>query len=234
MGRNPYDLSDQAIDLLNRKAIHRFREAQRQTALLDFDELSVIQICKDLYESLASDNKKAFLDLAIMAYNQANKRRKADEEEEELFEFWLMDQVLGRPNDVTHYTYTHEVERKRDRLAEAVNSVSKFGAEKITVKKPEKTAKRSKAKKATTKAMEFQRGLRLWAGMTKEYCDIVTAEATLKAFKDSGVKRVRWRTEDDDKVCPTCGPRDKKVYDIDKVPPKPHPNCRCWLEAVKG
>lgn len=223
MNNNPYEISDKASKLLNRKAIRRFAAAKKKAVQLKFDELNVIEICKDLYAKLDEDNRKAFRDLAILAYEQANPH---GDEGDEMFDLWLLDQVLDRPNDVTHYTYTHEVDRKRERLEEAVNSVPTPGKAKITL--------HGKAPKVTTKTMEFQRSLRLWARMTGEYCDIVTDEATLKAYRDAGVKRVIWHTEEDDKVCEICGHRDGKVYDIDKVPVKPHWGCRCWLEAVKG
>lgn len=219
---NPYEISDRASKLLNRKAIRRFAAAKQKAVQFDFDELNVIGICKELYAKLDEDNRKAFRDLAIMAYQQAEPHGK---EEDEMFDLWLLDQVLDRPNDLTHYTYTHEVNRKRDRLAEAVNSVHTPGKTKIAL--------HGKMPKTTTKTMEFMRALRLWARMSGEYCDIVTDEATLKAYKDAGVKRVKWVTEQDDKVCSICGTRDGKVYDIGKVPVKPHLNCRCWLEAVK-
>lgn len=220
---NPYGISDRAARLLNRKAIRRFAAAKQKAVQLKFDELSVIEICKDLYKALAKDNRNTFRDLAILAYNQADPHG----EENEFFEMWLLDEILGKPNEVTHYTYNHEVDRKRDRLAEAINSVPTPGKAKITLKKPGKIAK------GTTKTMEFQRALRLWARQTAEYADIVTDEATLQAYRDAGVKRVIWQTEEDDRVCEICGPRDGRVYDIENVPPKPHINCRCWLEAVK-
>lgn len=207
MSDNPYDLSDRADKLLNRKAVLRFEAARRKLAVLKFDELNVIKTVKALYRDLAADNKKAFTDLAIMVYEDAA-GRELDDEEDELMALWLMSEVLDKPNPVTGYIYTNEVERKRDRATESINA-------------------------STKKRQEFQKALRFWSRQTAEYCDIVTDKATLKAFKDSGVKKVRWVTESDEKVCAVCGPRDGKVYDIDKVPAKPHPNCRCWLEAVR-
>lgn len=207
MSDNPYELSDKASKLLNRKAVRRFETARRKLALLKFDELNVIKTVKTLYRDLAADNKKAFTDLAIMVYEDAA-GRELDDEEDELMSLWLMSEVLDKPNPVTGYIYTNEVERKRDRATESINA-------------------------STKKRQEFQKALRLWSRQTAAYCDIVTDEATLKSFKDTGVKRVRWMTENDDKVCPVCGPRDGKVYDIDKVPTKPHVNCRCWLESIK-
>lgn len=207
MSENPYELSDRASKLLDRKAVRRFEAARRKLAVLKFDELNVIKTIKALYRDLAADNKKAFTDLAIMAYEDAVDRE-LDDEEDELMGLWLMSEVLDKPNPVTGYIYTNEVERKRDRATESINA-------------------------STKKRQEFQKALRYWSRMGGEYADIVTDEATLKAFKDSGVKKVRWKTEEDDKVCAVCGPRDGKVYDIDKVPTKPHWGCRCILLQVK-
>ena len=207
MKENQYEMSDKASQLLNRKAVRRFEAARRKLALLSFDELNVIKTVKTLYRDLAADNKKAFTDLAIMAYEDAA-GKELDDEEDELMALWLMSEVLDKPNPVTGYIYKNEVERKRDRLTESINA-------------------------STKKRNEFQKALRLWSRQTAAYCDIVTDEATLKAFRDTGVKKVRWITELDDKVCSVCGPRDGKVYDIDKVPPKPHVNCRCVMKPVK-
>lgn len=57
----------------------------------------------------------------------------------------------------------------------------------------------------------------------------------LEAWKASGVIEYReWRTNNDELVCPQCGPLAGKVVRLDEefeggvlVPPR-HPNCRCW------
>lgn len=202
MTENPYQLSDKASKLLNRKAIRRFDKAKKDCNLLRFDELNIIKVLTTLYKELAADNKKAFLDLAILAYQDAQPHGKKEPDNS-----WIL-ALLDSYDPVYLVVYTHEVERKRDRMIEGVIASS-------------------------SKTVEFRRGLSLWSRFTVHELDRVTDEATLKAFRDAGVKKVRWRTEDDDKVCETCGPRDGKVYDIDKVPAKPHINCRCWLESVK-
>lgn len=119
---------------------------------------------------------------------------------------WLL-ALLDGYNAITKYQYSMEWERKRDRTAEAINA-------------------------STAKATEFRRGLSYWNQMTVQYADIVTDEATLKAYVDSGVRRVRWITAGDDRVCKTCRERNGKVYQIDKIPPKPHWGCRCTFEPV--
>lgn len=214
-----YEFTDRAIATLNKRAVKRFNETTKRLNLLLFDELSVVTEVKTLYERLDADNKEVFLALAKTVYanayklavlrrNAAKIKRDAEEQEEveEITEFWLLD-FLDSYSPVTKYRYTSEIVRKREYTTEAVNSV-------------------------TDKSAEMKRGLLIWSRFAREYCDLVTDAATLKAYKDAGVKRVRWETEEDDRVCQYCRPLDGEVFDIDKVPPKQHLNCRCILLSV--
>lgn len=119
---------------------------------------------------------------------------------------WLK-KILGGYDDVLLYIYLNEVERKEQRAAEAINS-------------------------AKNKAHEIKKAMSLWDRMTAQMCDIVTDNARLKAFRDAGVKKVQWHTQEDEKVCDKCNPLDGKIFDIDKAPPKAHPNCRCYYVPV--
>lgn len=116
---------------------------------------------------------------------------------------WLMD-ILMAYNETTLYVYENEVQRKREYTTESIIA-------------------------AHNKPAELNKGLYKWSRFTTQYADIITDEATLKAFKDGGVKRVRWNTEEDAKVCHICDPLDGKVFEIEKAPPKQHWHCRCWL-----
>ena len=122
-------------------------------------------------------------------------------------EDWL-DAYLLMTDPVLMYQFLPEARRKAGRLAE-----------KLTVSKKPKS--------------DIDKGLRDMVFQTGQFAISVADAATVKGWKDDGVKRVRWVTAGDEKVCDVCGPRDGKVYPIDKVPPKPHPNCRCTLAAVK-
>jgi hypothetical protein len=57
------------------------------------------------------------------------------------------------------------------------------------------------------------------------------AERTVVAEieRESGMRMIPiWQTNDDELVCPFCGPKhDKEITDGD-YPPE-HPNCRCWV-----
>ena len=201
--KNEYALADRAIQLLKKKAIRRFEDAKSKAAGVKFDELNVLGICQALYAALESDNFKTFLELAIMKY-LATEPHGDDEPDDE----WLME-YLEFYDPVTKYVYANEVERKRDRLAEAVNA-------------------------STEKVKEFTKGLGYWVQMTAHYADDVSDTATIKAFKDAGITKVMWHTVTDNRVCEDCEERDGKVYNINKIPPKPHWGCRCYLTAVRS
>lgn len=197
-----YRLSDQAQELLNRRATKRFEDAKDEAAQDGFDELSVLEVTRTLYQDLSRDNQEIFLELAQERYQEAEPH---GEEPPDLA--WLL-ALLAAYNAVTKVIYDNDVDRKRQYTAEGINS-------------------------STAKVTEFRRGLHYWADLTATYSDIVTDESTLKAYRDAGVKKVRWATAGDEKVCDTCRERNGKVYPINAIPPKPHRRCRCIWEAVK-
>ena len=57
--------------------------------------------------------------------------------------------------------------------------------------------------------------------------------AFVREIRQQGIEMVEvWKTRNDDRVCPICGPRHNKKrgdgWDSDNEPPA-HPRCRCWL-----
>jgi HK97 family phage portal protein len=74
------------------------------------------------------------------------------------------------------------------------------------------------------------------------------AEANRQAYRQAGMRYIRWNTAADERVCPICGPLNGQVVGIDarfddalpddvreqfrnttfEIPPA-HPRCRCWL-----
>ena len=64
------------------------------------------------------------------------------------------------------------------------------------------------------------------------------AEGNMAAWRESGViERRRWNTNNDELVCPICGPRHNMVVDMgasfDGIDnPPAHPRCRCWVTPV--
>lgn len=121
-------------------------------------------------------------------------------------EEWLIEYLL-LTDPVLQYKYEPEAQRKAGRLAERL-SVSRHPKRDID--------------KAIVE-LAFQTG---------QFAVSITDAATIQAWKDEGINKVKWVTEEDEKVCSICGPRNGKIYKIDQAPPKPHPNCRCFLEPV--
>lgn len=168
------------------------------------DEINVIRSSEKLYTTLAVANQTAFLQLARERYEDIT-GQKADGI---ITIAWLLLILLGY-NPVTEYIYDNEVIRKRERFAESMIA-------------------------SANKLAMIRRAMSLWLGQTEQFLVLVEDAAVLEAYKALGVTHVRWVTQEDEKTCETCSPRNDRVYRIDKVPPKPHRHCRCYLVPAEG
>ena len=56
-----YDLTDKAIDLLNRRAVKRFEDAKDKASQMGFDELNVLKSTGRCMTSYARTTKMSFL-----------------------------------------------------------------------------------------------------------------------------------------------------------------------------
>ena len=172
-------------------------------SLLSFDELNVLDYTSKMYDTLRADAVKAYWLLAKDSY----KKNLAEGVKGKLTSDWLDDYLLEY-NPVMKYVYEHEVERKAAKFAESVIA-------------------------SQNRAKEIDAGMRSWSKMTNWFAVDVTDAATLKAYQDSGVESVIWETERDGRQCMECDKRNGRVYPIDRVPPKPHPGCRCRLRPYQ-
>ncbi len=208
-----YKYADLRIDELNRLIIGRFEAAKRQMRKkkdgVAYDPLLVNQVLTALYRQLDSDTRYELIFLLDEQYEDM-----ADsvglEELDDGFEDLFLENILSKPDSITHYAYDSEVLRKRDRAIEAVNSVS--GVQ--------------------NKQYELDKAMRLWSQQTQQYCDTVAYEAAVKAYKAAGIKYVKWVTQKDNRVCVECDSRNGKIYPINKLPPRPHWRCRCYITVL--
>ena len=216
-----YELTDALIALL----LTQLRKEINRLDLLGFDELGAPRITKlttDMLKRLLKDNLKAYIEIAEQASEEAAddvkgvsgiavKPLKTDED--------YVNGILEEYNPVTGYLYYSEAERKRARLAEALIAAVLFGL-------------RAEYHK------ELVKFANLWHTQTLQYGETVVDKTRLDTFKKNGIKRVRWVSEKDNRVCEVCKERDGKIYPIDDIPTKPHYRCRCWimpaLEKKKG
>lgn len=137
-----------------------------------------------------------------------NAYRKAGGRGALLTEDWL-EEFLEEHDPVTKYVFTHEADRKRARLAESMIA-------------------------SDTPNTEVDKAMRYWSRAAAWYAIEITDKATLAAYEKSGVKHVRWISKNDKTRCAVCKERDGVIYDILRVPHKPHINCRCYLIPCEG
>lgn len=205
-----YDFADRAIRDMNKRNLRAFD----QLKTLKFDELNVMRAVTKVYDDSVRVAKNRYLEIAIAAFIEALilagiARAKAEEEAEDFItEDWVLD-MLEDYNELTLYRFDNEVERKKQRTAEAILA-------------------------SLDKSAEIDKSLRLWTRQVAQYSDNAVVYATIDGYKEAGVKKVKWISEHDAKVCNTCHERDGKIYQIDKIPLYPaHYFCRCIIVPAK-
>lgn len=194
------------------------RKEINKLGVLGFDELNaprVSTLTKAMLKRLLKSNKSAFLKIAKRASEEAAEDVK--EKGLPIIPFVVtgayVDSILKEYNPVTGYLYAAEADRKRSRLAEAILTAIAINS-------------RSEYRK------QLKRFADLWHTQTKQYAETMVDETRKRALKANGIKYVKWVTEKDDRVCEECKKRDGKIYQIDKIPTKPHYRCRCWIEPM--
>lgn len=206
------------LDVLLEKEKKKIRTEFNHLGVMVFDELNVVNTRKttqEMFDRFLSDNEAMYLRAAKDAYKKAVKAAKAEgfTGEESEINGDLIATILAGANFVTGYIYDKEADRKRLRLNEQILTAREYS---------NRTMYQESLRKAAN----------LWWTQTSQYGISIVDEATIKAFKDMGVKEARWIAADDEKTCPTCGERDNKVYKLSKLPPKPHYGCRCYVVPV--
>ena len=197
----------------------KIRTEFNRLSVTGFDELNVVNTRKttqSMYDKFISDNEAMYLKAAKDSYKKALKtaqREGYSGKETEIDGEWVAGILIGY-NLVTGYLYGKEAERKRLRLNEQILTAREYS---------NRTMFQDSLRKAAN----------LWWTQTVQYGISMVDEATIRAFKDMGVKEVRWIAADDEKTCPTCGARDNQVYQVNKIPPKPHYGCRCYIVPVE-
>lgn len=208
------------LDSLLEKVKKKIRTEFNRLGMLGFDELNVVntkKVTKEMFDRLLSDNEGMYQKAAKKAYSTAKKEAIGmgyrEEESTELTAEWL-EGVLLAYNLVTGYVYHKEAERKRLRLNEQILTAREFDDRQLY-------------------NAGLQRTANLWWTQTSQYGIDVVDQATIQAYEDVGVKKVRWVAELDSRTCKVCRERNGVIYQLSKVPKKTHYNCRCYLEPVE-
>lgn len=208
------------LDSLLAKSKAKVKAEFNKLGSIGFDELNVVntrKITKAMFDRLLALNESVYQKVANDAYSRAVKSAKSvgysTDEEESPDEDWLFT-VLMAYNLVTGYLYDRESDRKRLRLNEQILTAREYSDGNLLRNSARKTAN-------------------LWWTQTAQYGVSIVDQATMKGFKDMGVKYVRWVSVKDDKTCSDCHDRNGEIYKLSEVPEKTHYQCRCYLEPVK-
>lgn len=208
------------LDTLLAKVKKKLRTEFNRLGTMGFDELNVVntkKVTKAMFDRLLSENEKMYQKAAKKAYSSAKQKAKGlgyiEEEKEELGSEWLIGVLLAY-NLVTGYLYDREAERKRLRLNEQVLTAREYDDRQMLND-------------------GLRRGANLLWTQTLQYGIDIVDKATLQAYKDMGVDKVRWVAELDSRTCKVCRERHGKIYELSKFPTKTHYNCRCYPEPVE-
>lgn len=209
-----YKHLDSLLDIEKKKIKSEFQ----RLFFTGFDELNVVntrKITERMYDKFLADNEALYLKAAKESYKRAIDSSKDEgfTGKSEAPDNDFIVGVLAGYNLVSGYIYKKEAERKRLRLNEQILTAREFVDSKMF-------------------GDSIRRAANLWWTQTAQYGITVVDEATIKGYKDMGVRRVKWIAADDEKTCPVCGGRDNKIYKINQIPPKPHYGCRCYVVPV--
>ena len=208
------------LDSLLVKAKKKIRTEFNHLGVMGFDSLNVVntkKLTKEMFDRLLADNEELYRKVAKKAYSSGKRNAQdagyAAGEETDVAGDWLFT-VLFAYNFVTGYLYDREAERKRLRLNEQILTAREYDSREMYRNSLNRTAN-------------------LWWTQTSQYGVDVVDQATIQAYRDAGVKKVKWIAELDSRTCDVCRGRNGKVYKLSEVPKKTHYNCRCRLEPVE-
>ena len=212
-----YRLADKLLEQLKKLVRREFN----RLGIFGFDELNVTRVTTEtteLFERLMAENLLRYLQAAQKASADAKALvLAAGYEDREIVipdKAWVT-AFLQSYNYVSGYLYEQEAERKRLRLAEQMLTAKEYQSR-------------------TQYNDSIRRAANLWWTQTSHYMLDAVDVAILYVFKAMGVIQVEWITNIDGRECQTCRDRNGQIYDIDKVPPKPHRGCRCnWKPVPK-
>jgi SPP1 gp7 family putative phage head morphogenesis protein len=209
------------LDTLLAKAKKKVRTEFNRMGVMGFDSLNVVntkKITKEMFDRLLADNEKTYRKAVDDAYSKGKKKAHSAgytevEKPNGVGGEWLVGILLAY-NLVTGYLYDREAERKRLRLNEQILTAREYDSREMYNDSLRRTAN-------------------LWWTQTAQYGIDVVDEATLQAYTDMGVEKVKWVAELDSRTCKVCRDRNGVIYELSKVPSKTHYNCRCYLEPVE-
>lgn len=198
-----YEYIDENVERLKKQtqtALNNFR-----LSLLKFDELNVMQV-KTETESLFTKLKRQSDRFYTGLLNHLAESMGFEEDKYDL------DELLETYSGTLLYSFSTEMERKRERLFETMVAIDDMSDPEIL--------------------SQQKKNIRNWNTQVEEFGVDIERNIFLSELRDSGIRKVQWMTAEDERVCTDCSDLNGIVFDIDNVPRRPHIGCRCWLKGV--
>lgn len=209
----PFDYTDKVMKIYLKTVVKTFSSLGNRINVLKFDEINsrnkgeqaIFKYVKKAYVDMYDECLEMYEAIAKQMYAYVRKGDKYKFNEKK-----FVKEFIENPDRVTKYIFKDETDRKRSRLLEALLAVML-------------------AKKMTFK-VELNVAMKLWSKQALQTADDIAMAALIQAYKDAGVKKVIWCTQEDERVCEDCEPLDGQVYPIDEMPDFPqHYACRCFV-----
>lgn len=204
---DPFEATDAVVSSAARRCVRAFSRLSSRLSTLDddMDDYVVMLWVWELYDDLWQAYVSALGTCFERAYSLVSVAAPPGD---------AVSSFLSTAQPIEGWVPRGEWERKRSYLFESLVAARASGASK-------------------RKAVDFAR--KRWGRQLSQSADDVTAIGMRRAYSDAGVTRVRWVTQRDERVCETCGPRDGRVYRVDRMPQYlAHYGCRCVLVPVEG
>ena len=121
----------------------------------------------------------------------------------------FVEEFFDEYNPVTKYVFRNEMDRKESRLFES-----------LVANTMDRTHSYATAEKLLVRHV-------------KQYAIDLEDRLAKVVYEDTGVKKVQWVAEKDDRTCDDCHELDGMIYNLKDVPPKQHYQCRCYLIPIR-
>lgn len=198
-----YEYIDENVERLKKQTQTAFNNFR--LSLLKFDELNVMQV-KTKTESLFTKLKRQSNRFYTGLLNHLAESMGFEEDKYDL------DELLETYSGTLLYSFSTEMERKRERLFETMVAIDDMSDPDIL--------------------SQQKKNIRNWNTQVEEFGVDIERNIFLSELRDSGIRKVQWMTAEDERVCTDCSDLNGIVFDIDNVPRRPHIGCRCWLKGV--
>lgn len=198
-----YEYIDENVERLKKQTQTAFNNFR--LSLLKFDELNVMQV-KTETESLFTKLKRQSDRFYTGLLNHLAESMGFEEDKYDL------DELLETYSGTLLYSFSTEMERKRERLFETMVAIDDMSDPEIL--------------------SQQKKNIRNWNTQVEEFGVDIERNIFLSELRDSGIRKVQWMTAEDERVCTDCSDLNGIVFDRDNVPRRPHIGCRCWLKGV--